>query len=182
MRWWDGDSWTRHRQGPAGERRKRWPQWVTVVAVVIAMGTVAVASMVLYATASGEAHDIFSLDDERIWAAAASGCSKVAGALDAGSASRQEAILAGNEAIGDLINGMEAVGHDRLASDPPALDWIEDWRHLAAERAAFAAALADDPGATFPVPQTDDGHPISGRMADVAPPECGAAVERAAAP
>jgi hypothetical protein len=109
-------------------------------------------------------------------------CGDLVVTLSRPSADRAEGILAGNSSIRQLVETVRAVGDDVLADDRPARAWLADWEDLAVARATFAARLAADPAASFEVPQTDDGYPITGRMADAAGPECERAVQLAADP
>ena len=91
-------------------------------------------------------------------------------------------IDSGNAAILQLVSTMEALGASTLEDDPPATEWIEDWRRLARARTEFAKTLSDGNAHSFSIPQTDDGYPITNRMTSVAPVECERAVELAVQP
>jgi hypothetical protein len=156
---------------------------VAIVAIAVTLGlAVLIASFVLYAVATGNAHDSRSLDDGSIRAAAASGCVTVTQALNETGADRIQRIDVGNAAILQLVSTMEALGASTLKDDPPATEWIEDWRRLTKARTEFATILSDGKAHPFPIPLTDDGYPITIRMTDVAPVECERAVELAAQP
>lgn len=187
LRWWDGARWTDDRCARAGAvelGRTRWPRWATALAVVgaLALPFVLLGSFILYAKTSGDAHDVLSLDDVAIRDAASNACAALVPVLTSEGTSRIDAIRAGNQAIEDLVVSMNALGHERLAADRPALDWIVDWESLATERKAFADRLEAGSTSPFEVPMTDDGYPITKRMKNVAPFECTDAVDAAAGP
>ena len=130
----------------------------------------------------GGAHDSRSLDNSAIRQAATTGCLRVTDAIDDARIDRRQTIDAGNAAIADLVATVEAVGAATLDDDPPASDWLNDWRRLAEARTLFADNLADAETESFVAPETDDGYPIAERMMEVAPTECERAVQLAAAP
>ena len=115
-------------------------------------------------------------------AAAASGCGAVTRALNETGGDRIQRIDTGNAAILQLVSTMEDLGASKLDDDPPATEWIKDWRRLTEARAEFATILSDGKPHPFSIPQTDDGYPITIRMTDVAPLECERAVELASQP
>ena len=156
---------------------------VVIVGIAVALGVaVVVAVFVLYAVTSGGAHDSRSLDDGSIRATAASGCATVSNALNETGADRIKRIDKGNAAILQLVSTMDALGASKLKDDPPATEWIVDWRRLMQARTDFATTLSDGKPNPFSIPQTDDGYPITVRMTDVAPVECERAVELASQP
>jgi hypothetical protein len=130
----------------------------------------------------GGAHDSRSLDNSAIRRAATTGCLRVTDAIDDARIDRRQTIDAGNAAIAELVATVEAVGAATLDDDPPASDWLNDWRRLAEARAEFADNLTNVETEPFVAPATDGGSPITERMADVAPTECERAVQLAAAP
>jgi len=155
---------------------------VTKTAIVVVSLVGFVGSLYLYAVASGDAHDAFSLDDDRIWEAARVGCVGVTQALTEPGSDRQTRITSGNVAIEQLIVGVNALGHDRLAADEPSVDWLDDWERLAVARTAFGKSLVDGKTvSSLEIPEVD-GHPITERMISVAPDECNEAITTAAHP
>jgi hypothetical protein len=81
-----------------------------------------------------------------------------------------------------LVSRLEGLGASKLDDDPPATEWIKDWRRLTDARTEFATILSDGKPHAFSIPETDDGYPITIRMTDVAPLECERAVELASQP
>lgn len=187
LRWWDGLRWTAHTASPhprdqpqvKGRSRKRL---VVVTTLSVLGGAVLMfGSLLLYAMASGSAHDARSLDDEEIRRRATTSCLELASVLESRTLDRVADIRAGNTAIHALVDDLEGLGEDTLADDPPAVDWIGDWKQLASSREAFAEALQGGASARFAVPTTD-GYPITERMTDVAPEECSRTVQLASMP
>ena len=106
------------------------------------------------------------IDDPAVSGPATAACAKLAAAVDTvppGPAAR--VIHEQDDAIGDLIATMEALGHERLQGDHPALGWVQDWRDLRTLRETYADELEAGGQATFTLP-TVDGIPISSRMSD----------------
>ncbi|MFN0026938.1 MAG: hypothetical protein ACKV2O_07125 [Acidimicrobiales bacterium] len=156
---------------------------MALVALVTLVALLAlVALVVMYTVATGYAHDHRSLDDDAIVKAATSGCRAVNQAFDGAGLDRLERIAAGNTGIAQLIATMEDLGESKLRDDPPAAQWVEDWRRLALARSALAQRLAATEDEAFVIPLTDDGYPITRRMASVAPLECDRAVELSSQP
>jgi hypothetical protein len=138
-------------------------------------------SVVGYAVASGNAHDVFALDDEAIRTAAAAGCVGITDASSTPGLSRTERIHAVDDAIATLVTSVRSLGPERLDDDRPAVDWLADWEDLARRRESYAKELEAGVIRDFEVPVVD-GVPVTQRMADVAPPECASAVAVAAQP
>jgi hypothetical protein len=184
LRWWDGRQWTNHVAGPIPEtppRRSRTRSALLISLSVLAAVAVMFGSMLLYAFASGEAHDARSLDDEDIRSTASASCSKLAGELTNRTRDRVADIRSGNVAIDALVDTMNELDREVLSDDEPALDWIGDWQQLAASREAFASQLEEGIDAQLVIP-TVDGYPITERMTDVSPQECAEAIQAAASP
>jgi len=152
-----------------------------IVTVTLVLAGLA-ASIIFYARVSGEAHDVFALDDDVVRGAAASACLAVSQALDQAGPDRVRRIAEGNVAIGGLVDAMEALGEPRLEEDRPAIDWIRDWEALAEARAEYSKVLVAGGDEPFLSPQTDDGYPITTRMVEVAPEQCERAVLLASQP
>jgi len=91
-----------------------------------------------------------------------------------------EVVRAQDQAISGLIGSMEALGTDTLEGEDPAVGWVADWRTLHELREAYAASL-DAGGQPVLVVPTNDGVPITDRMAD-AGVDCPAVAELAAPP
>lgn len=175
--WHDGTNW-HPRKGSKSTFRRPVPRTAIVVASIAAT----MAALAFCAWTMGDAHDARSLDDDRIWEAATTGCREVTSALDQAHTDRLSRITTGNAAIAALVTGVEELGEDTLSDDEPALDWVNDWRALAAARAELGDHLIEGTTAPFRVPETDDGYPITDRMIDVSPPECESAVNSASQP
>lgn len=144
-----------------------------VVAVAVFVG-----GFYTYAT-----HDrVQFLDLPAVADAAEAACGELVAELARPEGDRAAEIVAGNEAIDELRRAVSAVGEDALDDDFPARSWLDDWKALAVARAAFAERIATEPTATFEIPLTDDGHPITNRMASAAGPDCEQAVALAADP
>ena len=179
--WFDGTTW-RPRSLPT--RSGSRTAIITVVAILSGVALMS-GSLILYAFASGEAHDAFGLNDTSIRDAAAAGCLGLTQALSDTTGDRPVRIAHGNVAIAELIAGMEVLGPQTLRDDKPALDWINDWQRLINARTTFANGITTGDiaeGEVFVVPLTDDGFPITERTSDVAPVECERAVELAPEP
>jgi hypothetical protein len=109
LRWWDGRQWTNHVASPTPgtpPRRSRTRSALLISLSVLAAIAVMFGSMLLYAFASGEAHDARSLDDEDIRSTASASCSKLAGELTNRTRDRVADIRSGNVAIDALVDTM----------------------------------------------------------------------------
>lgn len=114
------------------------------------------------------------LDDPVVVLAADGACRTLAAHVEAatvpaGSPTHElvGALHAQDAAARGLISAMEELGHDRLAGDHPALNWIEDWRTLIELRETYAGDLSAGLHPHLTVP-TVDGISISRRMSEVA--------------
>lgn len=85
-----------------------------------------------------------------------------------------EAVRSENRAVDAMVRSVEALGHDALAQDDPALGWLADWEAVIALRETYAADLVAGRAASVVLP-LKDGIPISRRMGEVAP-ECEPAI------
>lgn len=167
---------------------RRRPGVVALVAVVIVVA-VAAAAFVGVSIAGFWAyanHDrVDYVDRPDVTDAAGTACAAATVALldaIADEESHRARIADGNAAIDELVASMEALGDDTLADDRPAVSWLEDRRSLEAARSSYADEVTGRPAATFAVPQTQDGYPITGRMTDASPSECEQTIELAAHP
>ncbi|WP_407341555.1 hypothetical protein [Pengzhenrongella phosphoraccumulans] len=129
-------------------------------------------------------HDhIDLLDDPAVGNTADRACATLSTALSATEGlSRPERITAGNAAIEELVNAMNALGHCVLAGDEPSAAWIADWRRLQEARSDVAVALPAAPQTQLVMPLTPDGYPITRRMIHASGPSCETAITLAAAP
>jgi hypothetical protein len=73
------------------------------------------------------------------------------------------AINAQNDAVVGMVTQLEALGSDRLDSDQPAAEWVEDWQRLVKVRDDYARGLASGKTKPFVVP-TIDGHSLVDRL------------------
>ncbi|MCK9902225.1 hypothetical protein CC117_24760 [Parafrankia colletiae] len=84
-------------------------------------------------------------------------------------------MAAQDAAVAAMIARDRAIGPETLDSDPPALDWLADWEALLRARGDTEHALLAGPAGpggrsvAIIVPQTEDGYPITARMADALP-------------
>lgn len=73
-----------------------------------------------------------------------------------------EAVRSENRAVDAMVRSVEALGHDALAQDDPALGWLADWEAVIALRETYAADLVAGRAASVVLP-LKDGIPISRR-------------------
>ncbi len=115
-------------QSPLGssQRDDHGPGPMLISLSVLAAIAVMFGSMLLYAFASGEAHDARSLDDEDIRSTASASCSKLAGELTNRTRDRVADIRSGNVAIDALVDNTSSIVRF-LGVDEPARRWLRDW-------------------------------------------------------
>lgn len=148
--------------------------------VIVAVAGAAVWGAGMWSYMNHDPIDLLDLPETLDTADAA--CQGVVDALSDPTASRRDRITAGNAAIDRLVEAMEGLGADTLDDDLPSRAWIEDWTTLAAAREELGAALDAGQDATFVVPQTEDGYPITMRVSDAATTTCATAVTLASSP
>lgn len=118
-------------------------------------------------------------EDPAVIAAAQRGCARLeqglaaipAPAIGAPPARQRAAMDAENAAVERVVRQMRALGSQRLADDPPALDWVGDWEALVAARERYATDLVAGRPATFDMPVTAEGWQVVDRI-DHAVPGC----------
>ncbi len=123
------------------------------------------------------------LDRPHVSETADSACEQLSTALAAiDTGDRRQDLEAGDVAIRQLVATMRGLGEKALKDDSPALGWIGDWELVVGARQSLAAKLGTDPSASFVVPQTPDGHPITRRMRGASGRPCNAAIAAATTP
>jgi hypothetical protein len=163
---------------PLPTRARSWKRHPAVVSLCVIAGlAVWVGLFLVYARGTKEAHDVFHLDDPKIQELAFVGCQDVAKAFDDASNGPKASSKAIDASIEKMLVSLEGLGAKALNKDRPAVDWIEDWRRLVAARNQFLNDRKSGSDEEFVIPQTSDFYPITKRMVDVAPAECGRAVE-----
>lgn len=113
----------------------------------------------------GPKKDNPDLLEDRAWVASAiTRCDAMLDDLDAipsaaeatSNVERAEQVRSANAAIAAMVDDLEASAPDE-ASDREVLEpWFADWRTLLSDRAAYADAVATDPGATFQVTENEN--------------------------
>lgn len=150
---------------------EQWRTWSARIAVVLAAVVVFVALSRLWTFATEDDPDI--VEQGAIARVASSACAKMretAAASAVGSTQpiprRVGGINAQNDAVVELITTMQALGDQRLESDQPAAQWVEDWRRLVAARDAYARSLAAGKPKPMQLP-TIDGRGLVERLNNV---------------
>lgn len=161
---------------PLQVRRRRWrPRHLLVGLVVVAGAVTSALGMWVYMN-----HDRFELLDlPAVVDRSEAACARLStdlenlGTDDASNqarpaATRAERITAENAAVMGLVAEVRDLGPDALDDDRPAQAWLDDWETLVELRADYAEDLAASTAAVqAPRIPTDDGVPITSRMADV---------------
>ena len=125
---------------------EQWRVWAARIAVVVAAVVVFIALSRLWTFANTDDPDLIEQGD--IARAAASACAVMRDSAAAAAVAttapvpqRVGAINAQNDAVTELVATMNKLGAERLESDQPAAQWLEDWQRLVSARDAYARSL-----------------------------------------
>jgi hypothetical protein len=150
---------------------EQWRAWAARIAVVVAAVVVTIAFSRLWSFAHTD--DPTVVEQGVIARTAASACARMrdsaaaaAFATTAPLAQRVGAINAQNDSVVQLITTMNQLGEERLQSDQPAAQWLEDWQRLVSARDAYARALASGKPTPMTLP-TIDGEGLVARLNNV---------------
>jgi hypothetical protein len=125
---------------------EKWRAWAARVAVVVAAVVVFIALSRLWTYANTDDPDL--IEQGAIARTAASACAVMRDSAAAAAVAttapipqRVGAINAQNDAVTELVSAMNKLGPERLESDQPAGQWLEDWQRLVSARDAYARSL-----------------------------------------
>ena len=149
---------------------KSWQWWSARVAVAVLVLVVVIALSRLWSFATADDPAVIERPD--IAAVGGVACAQMRDAASAAAvgrtatvAQRVGSINAQNDAVITMVSRLEALGQDKLDSDQPAAQWVEDWQRLVAARDAYARSLAAGKPRPLTLP-TIDGRPLVDRLND----------------